>query len=72
MVSTSSGAPKWSEDYFICISGMGLIIKQNSTNLQKRQLPIQEQLKYPFEQDWNPKYYINLEDEHGQKDSDVN
>lgn len=39
------GTSNWSEYYLIYISGMGLIIKQNFTNLQKRQLPIQEQLK---------------------------
>uniref|UniRef100_A0A8D2MDU5 Uncharacterized protein n=1 Tax=Zonotrichia albicollis TaxID=44394 RepID=A0A8D2MDU5_ZONAL len=58
----------WSDDYFIYTSDVGLIIKQNSTNLQKRQLPIQEQLEKLSEQHWNHKYYISLEDEHGQED----
>lgn len=47
---------------------MGLIIKQNLTNLQRKQLPIQEQLKNLFERDWNSKYAVNLEDVQGQKD----
>ncbi|XP_025968291.1 5'-3' exonuclease PLD4 isoform X1 [Dromaius novaehollandiae] len=62
------GTSNWSEDYFINTAGVGLIIKQNSTNLQRRQLPIQEQLKKLFERDWNSKYSVNLEDVHGQKD----
>uniref|UniRef100_A0A674GG73 Uncharacterized protein n=1 Tax=Taeniopygia guttata TaxID=59729 RepID=A0A674GG73_TAEGU len=49
-------------------SDVGVIIKQNSTNLQKRKLPIQEQLENFSEQHWNPKYYTNLEDKQGQKD----
>jgi len=47
---------------------VGLIIKQNSTNLQSRQLPIQERLKNLFERDWNSKYAVNLEDVQGQED----
>ncbi|XP_065541424.1 5'-3' exonuclease PLD4 [Lathamus discolor] len=62
------GTSNWSEDYFINTAGVGLIIKQNSTNLQRRQLPIQEQLKHLFERDWNSKYAVNLEDVQGQKD----
>ncbi|NXR16015.1 PLD4 Phospholipase, partial [Semnornis frantzii] len=62
------GTSNWSEDYFITTAGVGLIVKQNSTNLQGRQLPIQEQLKNLFERDWNSKYAVNLEDVQGQKD----
>ncbi|XP_010019513.1 PREDICTED: phospholipase D4 [Nestor notabilis] len=62
------GTSNWSEDYFINTAGVGLIIKQNSTNLQRSQLPIQEQLKHLFERDWNSKYAVNLEDVQGQKD----
>uniref|UniRef100_A0A8D0EGR8 Phospholipase D family member 4 n=1 Tax=Strix occidentalis caurina TaxID=311401 RepID=A0A8D0EGR8_STROC len=59
------GTSNWSEDYFINTAGVGLIIKQNSTNQQRRQLPIQEQLKNLFERDWNSKYAVNLEDVQG-------
>ncbi|XP_009903012.2 5'-3' exonuclease PLD4 [Dryobates pubescens] len=59
------GTSNWSEDYFVTTAGVGLIIKQNSTNLQR---PIQEQLKNLFERDWNSKYAVNLEDVQGQKD----
>ncbi|XP_010210968.1 PREDICTED: phospholipase D4-like [Tinamus guttatus] len=62
------GTSNWSEDYFINTAGVGLIIKQNSTNLQRQQLPIQEQLKKLFERDWDSKYSVNLEDVQGQKD----
>ncbi|XP_052639325.1 5'-3' exonuclease PLD4 isoform X2 [Harpia harpyja] len=62
------GTSNWSEDYFINTAGVGLIIKQNLTNLQRKQLPIQEQLKNLFERDWNSKYAVNLEDVQGQKD----
>ncbi|XP_009986687.1 PREDICTED: phospholipase D4 [Tauraco erythrolophus] len=62
------GTSNWSEDYFINTAGVGLIIKQNSTNPQRTQLPIQEQLKNLFERDWNSKYAVNLEDVEGQKD----
>lgn len=63
-----TGTSNWSEDYFITTAGVGLIIKQNSTNLQRRQLPIQEQLKNLFERDWDSEYAVNLEDVQGQKD----
>ncbi|KAM6074341.1 PREDICTED: phospholipase D4-like [Chlamydotis macqueenii] len=62
------GTSNWSENYFINTAGVGLIIKQNSTNLQRHQLPIQKQLKNLFERDWNSKYAVNLEDVQGQKD----
>ncbi|KAM6311329.1 5'-3' exonuclease PLD4 [Aegotheles albertisi] len=62
------GTSNWSEDYFINTAGVGLIIKQNLTNLQRRQLPIQEQLKHLFERDWNSEYAVNLEDMQGQRD----
>ncbi|XP_030307847.1 phospholipase D4 isoform X2 [Calypte anna] len=62
------GTSNWSEDYFTSTAGVGLIIKQNSTDLQRRQLPIQEQLKNLFERDWNSSYAVNLEDVQGQKD----
>lgn len=60
------GTSNWSEDYFTNTAGVGLIIKQNSTNLRRR--PIQKQLKTLFERDWNSKYSVNLEDVQGQKD----
>ncbi|XP_027494143.1 phospholipase D4 [Corapipo altera] len=62
------GTSNWSEDYFTNTAGVGLIIKQNWTNLQRRQLPVQEQVKNLFERDWNSKYAVNLEDVQGQKD----
>ncbi|XP_009945876.1 PREDICTED: phospholipase D4-like, partial [Leptosomus discolor] len=62
------GTSNWSEDYFINTAGVGLIIKQNLTNLQRRQQPLQEQLKNLFERDWQSKYAVNLEDVQGQKD----
>ncbi|XP_049684422.1 5'-3' exonuclease PLD4 isoform X2 [Accipiter gentilis] len=62
------GTSNWSEDYFVNTAGVGLIIKQNLTNLQRKQLPIQEQLKNLFERDWNSEYAVNLEDVQGQKD----
>ncbi|NXT85088.1 PLD4 Phospholipase, partial [Zapornia atra] len=62
------GTSNWSEDYFINTAGVGLIIKQNLTSLQRRQLPLQEQLKNLFERDWNSNYAVNLEDVEGQKD----
>lgn len=63
-----TGTSNWSENYFTNTAGVGLIIKQNSTNLQRRQRPVQEQLKDIFERDWNSKYAVNLEDVQGQKD----
>ncbi|XP_013038556.3 5'-3' exonuclease PLD4 isoform X1 [Anser cygnoides] len=60
------GTSNWSEDYFTNTAGVGLIVKQNSTNLRRR--PIQKQLKTLFERDWNSKYSVNLEDVQGQKD----
>lgn len=62
------GTSNWSENYFTDTAGVGLIIKQNLTNLQRRQQPVQEQLKDIFERDWNSKYAVNLEDVQGQKD----
>ncbi|OXB59487.1 hypothetical protein ASZ78_008312 [Callipepla squamata] len=62
------GTSNWSEDYFTTTAGVGLIIKQSSTNLQRRQQPVQEQLKSIFERDWNSKYSVNVEDVQGQKD----
>ncbi|NXE39857.1 PLD4 Phospholipase, partial [Ptilorrhoa leucosticta] len=62
------GTSNWSENYFTDTAGVGLIIKQNSTNPQRRQQPIQEQLKDLFDRDWNSKYAVNLEDVQGQKD----
>ncbi|RLW10508.1 hypothetical protein DV515_00001902 [Chloebia gouldiae] len=62
------GTSNWSENYFTDTAGVGLIIKQNSTNLPRRQQPVQEQLKDLFERDWNSKYAVNLEDVQGQKD----
>ncbi|KFP87686.1 Phospholipase D4, partial [Apaloderma vittatum] len=62
------GTSNWSEDYFVNTAGVGLIIKQNLTNVQRRYLPIQEQLKNIFERDWNSKYAVNLEEVQGQKD----
>lgn len=63
-----TGTSNWSENYFTDTAGVGLIIKQNSTNPQRRQQPVQEQLKDLFERDWNSKYAVNLEDVQGQKD----
>lgn len=62
------GTSNWSENYFTDTAGVGLIIKQNSTNLQRRQQPVQEQLKDLFDRDWNSKYAVNLEDVQGHKD----
>lgn len=62
------GTSNWSEDYFTNTAGVGLIIKQSPTNLQRRQQPVQEQLKSIFERDWNSKYSVNVEDVQGQKD----
>lgn len=62
------GTSNWSENYFTDTAGVGLIIKQNSTSPQRRQQPVQEQLKGLFERDWNSKYAVNLEDVQGQKD----
>ncbi|KAM7023981.1 5'-3' exonuclease PLD4 isoform 2-T2 [Acridotheres tristis] len=62
------GTSNWSENYFTDTAGVGLIIKQNSTDPQRRQQPVQEQLKDLFERDWNSKYAVNLEDVQGQKD----
>ncbi|XP_015721118.1 phospholipase D4 isoform X1 [Coturnix japonica] len=62
------GTSNWSEDYFTNTAGVGLIIKQSSTNLQRRERPVQEQLKSIFERDWNSRYSVNVEDVQGQKD----
>uniref|UniRef100_A0A8D0L7J2 Phospholipase D family member 4 n=1 Tax=Sphenodon punctatus TaxID=8508 RepID=A0A8D0L7J2_SPHPU len=62
------GTSNWSEDYFHTTAGVGLVIKQSSTDPRKKNPLIQEQLKSLFERDWNSKYSINMEDLHGQKD----
>ncbi|XP_062974566.1 5'-3' exonuclease PLD4 [Elgaria multicarinata webbii] len=62
------GTSNWAEEYFTITAGVGLIAKQSSTNPQKRNPMIQEQLRSLFERDWNSKYSVNMEELPGQKD----
>ncbi|KAM6360324.1 LOW QUALITY PROTEIN: 5'-3' exonuclease PLD4, partial [Alca torda] len=62
------GTSYWSEDCSIKTACEGVIIKQNSTNPQRRQLPLQEQLRKLSGRDWKSKHAVTLEDVEGQKD----
>uniref|UniRef100_A0A8D2JFL9 Uncharacterized protein n=1 Tax=Varanus komodoensis TaxID=61221 RepID=A0A8D2JFL9_VARKO len=64
----SSGTSNWAEEYFSITAGVGLIAAQSSTDTQKRNSLIQEQLRSLFERDWNSKYSVNMEELPGQKD----
>ncbi|XP_044291801.1 5'-3' exonuclease PLD4 [Varanus komodoensis] len=62
------GTSNWAEEYFSITAGVGLIAAQSSTDTQKRNSLIQEQLRSLFERDWNSKYSVNMEELPGQKD----
>uniref|UniRef100_A0A8B9RA30 Phospholipase D family, member 7 n=1 Tax=Astyanax mexicanus TaxID=7994 RepID=A0A8B9RA30_ASTMX len=58
------GTSNWSENYFTHTAGVGLVVNQTGSVVEKRQQTVQNQLQEIFQRDWNSDYSDPLTENH--------
>lgn len=58
------GTSNWSENYFTQTAGVGLVVNQTGSAVEKGQQTIQNQLQNIFQRDWHSQYAQTLSDVH--------
>uniref|UniRef100_A0A4W4G1U9 Phospholipase D family, member 7 n=2 Tax=Electrophorus electricus TaxID=8005 RepID=A0A4W4G1U9_ELEEL len=60
------GTSNWSENYFSQTAGVGLVINQTGSKVEKGQQTVHHQLQEIFQRDWNSAFSQTLTDEHAE------
>lgn len=58
------GTSNWSENYFTHTAGVGLVVNQTGSVVEKGQQTVQNQLQEIFQRDWNSDYSETLTENH--------
>lgn len=59
-----TGTSNWSENYFTQTAGVGLVVNQTGSAVEKGQQTVQNQLQNIFQRDWHSQYAQTLSDVH--------
>ncbi|KAI5105289.1 phospholipase D3, partial [Silurus meridionalis] len=60
------GTSNWSENYFSQTAGVGLVVNQTGSVVEKGQQTVQNQLQKIFQRDWNSDFAQALSDDHAE------